>query len=40
MEGRKAHLDLAWFQYIPNDVGHDEYLIWSEKVGLRAHVHD
>ncbi len=33
MEQRKAHLDLAWHQYIPNDVGHDEYLQWAEKVG-------
>ncbi len=32
-EARKAHLDPAWFQYIPNDVGHDEYLQWAEKVG-------
>ena len=30
---RKAHLDLAWHQYIPNDVGHDEYLQWAEKIG-------
>ena len=28
---RKTHLDLAWFQYVPNDVGHDEYLRWAEK---------
>lgn len=33
MEKRKAHLDLAWHQYIPNDVGHDEYLQWAEKIG-------
>lgn len=33
MESRKAHLDLAWHQYIPNDVGHDEYLQWAEKIG-------
>jgi alpha-N-arabinofuranosidase len=32
-ELRKAHLDLAWHQYIPNDVGLDEYLQWSERVG-------
>ena len=32
-EQRKAHLDLAWHQYIPNDVGHDEYLQWAEKIG-------
>jgi alpha-N-arabinofuranosidase len=31
---RKAHLDLAWNQYIPNDVGHDEYLQWTERVGF------
>lgn len=30
---RKVHLDPAWYQYIPNDVGHDEYLQWAEKVG-------
>ena len=32
-EQRKVHLDTAWFQYIPNDVGHDEYLQWAEKAG-------
>ncbi len=32
-EKRKAHLDPAWHQYIPNDVGHDEYLRWSELIG-------
>ena len=32
-ETRKVHLDPAWYQYIPNDVGHDEYLQWAEKVG-------
>jgi len=31
---RKTHLDLAWFQYIPNDIGHDEYLQWAERVGF------
>ena len=31
---RKKHLDLAWFQYITNEVGHDEYLQWAEKVGF------
>ena len=35
-EERKTHLDMAWFQYIPNDVGHDEYLQWAEKVGTEA----
>ena len=33
MELRKGHLDPAWHQYIPNDVGHDEYLQWAEKIG-------
>ncbi len=33
MEQRKTHLDPAWHQYIKNDVGHDEYLQWAEKVG-------
>ena len=33
-ELRKVHLDLAWFQYIPNDVGYDEYLSWAEKIGF------
>ena len=32
-EQRKVHLDPAWFQVIPNDVGHDEYLQWAEKAG-------
>ena len=32
-EQRKTRLDLAWFQYVPNDVGHDEYLRWAERVG-------
>ena len=36
MAQRKAHLDMAWFQYIPNDVGHDEYLQWAEKAGTEA----
>ena len=30
---RKTHLDPAWFQFIPNDVGHDEYLQWAEEAG-------
>jgi alpha-N-arabinofuranosidase len=33
-ENRKEHLDIAWHQYYPNDVGHDEYLQWAEKVGM------
>ena len=36
MEQRKTHLDMAWFQLIPNDVGHDEYLQWAEKAGTEA----
>jgi hypothetical protein len=27
-------LDLAWFQYYTNEVGHDEYLQWAERVGF------
>ena len=30
---RKVHLDPAWHQYVTNEVGHDEYLQWAEKVG-------
>ena len=30
---RKTHLDMAWYQYITNEVGHDEYLQWAEKTG-------
>ena len=26
---------MAWHQYIPNDVGHDEYLQWAEKIGTQ-----
>ena len=36
MDQRKTHLDMAWFQYIRNDVGHDEYLQWAEKAGTEA----
>ena len=36
MAERKARLDTAWFQYVPNDVGHDEYLQWAEKCGAEA----
>ena len=32
-EERKVHLDPAWYQYITNEVGHDEYLQWAEKAG-------
>ncbi len=35
-EERKVHLDPAWYQFIPNDVGHDEYLQWAEKVGTES----
>ena len=35
-EERKTHLDMAWFQVVPNDVGHDEYLQWAEKAGAEA----
>ena len=35
-EQRKKHLDLAWYQYITNEVGHDEYLQWAEQVGTEA----
>ncbi len=33
---RKVHLDPSWHQYITNEVGHDEYLQWAEKVGTEA----
>jgi len=32
-EKRRAHLDLAWHQYEPNVVGHDEYLEWARRAG-------
>ncbi len=35
-ESRKVRLDPAWFQFIPNDVGHDEYLQWAEMTGAEA----
>lgn len=35
-EKRKVHLDPAWYQYITNEVGHDEYLQWAEKVDTEA----
>lgn len=35
-ENRKVHLDPAWYQYITNEVGHDEYLQWAEKVGTES----
>jgi len=33
-EERRKNLDMAWFQYVPNDVGHDEYLQWAERTGF------
>ncbi len=36
VEQRKAHLDLAWFQYYTNEIGHDEYLQWAEMTGAKA----
>lgn len=33
---RKTVLDLAWAQFVPNDVGHDEYLQWAERIGTEA----
>ena len=32
---RKVHLDPAWHQYITNEVGHDEYLSWAGKAGVK-----
>ena len=34
MEQRKVRLDLAQRWTYPNDMGHDEYLQWAEKVGF------
>lgn len=33
---RKVHLDPAWHQIYTNEVGHDEYLQWAEKVGTES----
>lgn len=33
---RKVHLDPAWFQYITNEVGHDEYLRWAELCNMES----
>ncbi len=33
---RKVRLDPAWFQYIDNQVGHDEYLRWAGMTGAEA----
>lgn len=35
-EQRKVRPDPAWFQYIDNRVGHDEYLQWAEMTGAEA----
>lgn len=35
-EKRKAHLDLAWFQYYTNDIGHDEYIQWADLVNTET----
>jgi len=35
-EQRKAHLDFAWKQIEPNDVGHDEYLEWARRANAKA----
>ena len=32
-QDRRVALDPAWHQYITNEVGHDEYLQWAQKVG-------
>ncbi len=36
VSGRKVALDPAWHQYYTNEVGHDEYLRWAEKVGTET----
>ncbi|MDR0710047.1 MAG: hypothetical protein LBF77_08280 [Spirochaetaceae bacterium] len=35
-EQRKTHLDLAWHQYITNEIGHDEYLQWAHLAGMES----
>ena len=35
-EQRRVNLDLAWRQFISNEVGHDEYLQWAGKIGTEA----
>ena len=32
-EKRKTMLDTAWFQYYTNEIGHDEYLQWTQEIG-------
>ena len=34
VENRRERLDLAWREYEPNLVGHDEYLAWAKKAGV------
>ena len=36
LENRKTQLDTAWFQYYTNEVGHDEYLQWTQEIGGEA----
>ena len=33
MEKRKTMLDTAWYQYYTNEIGHDEYLEWTQMIG-------
>ena len=33
-ENRKTNLDLAWRQYEPNLVGHDEYIEWARRANV------
>jgi alpha-N-arabinofuranosidase len=33
IEKRKTQLDTAWFQYYTNEIGHDEYLQWTQMIG-------
>ena len=35
-DARKVHLDPAWHQIYTNEVGHDEYLQWAEKIGTES----
>ena len=32
-ENRKVQLDTAWYQYYTNEIGHDEYLEWTQMIG-------
>lgn len=33
---RKSHLDLAWRQYEPNIIGHDEYIEWAKRANVEV----